>query len=87
MVGLVQTTRTERDLTDELRTHLELHIQHNIRAGIAGEARRQASIALGGVDQTRGTRTSVASRSSIIATRLRTIFEPSQEAGFTAAAV
>ena len=44
----------ERQFSDELRSHLELHVADNIRAGMTPEeARRRALIALGGVDQAR----------------------------------
>ncbi|HXO06076.1 MAG TPA: ABC transporter permease [Candidatus Sulfotelmatobacter sp.] len=46
--------RDERELTDELQSHLEFHIDDNLRRGITPEeARRQALIALGGVEQTK----------------------------------
>jgi hypothetical protein len=45
---------TERDLDAELRSHLDLHTEDNIRAGMPpAEARRQALIALGGLEQTK----------------------------------
>src|SRR5688572_20904886 len=44
----------ERELNEELKSHLDLHIADNIRAGMTpDEARRQALIALGGVQQTK----------------------------------
>jgi putative ABC transport system permease protein len=44
----------ERELSAELESHLEMHIADNIRAGMTPEeARRQALIALGGVEQTK----------------------------------
>jgi putative ABC transport system permease protein len=44
--------RTERDIDRELRSHLELHIDDNIRAGMSPDAaRRQAWIALGGFER------------------------------------
>ena len=44
--------RAERDLDEELRSHLELLAQEKIKTGIpAEEARRQARIELGGVEQ------------------------------------
>jgi hypothetical protein len=44
----------EGDLSAELQSHLEMHTADNMRAGMtAEEARRQALVALGGVDQTR----------------------------------
>src|SRR5688572_6226419 len=47
-------TKRERDLSAELQSHLEMHIADNIRAGMTPEeARRQALVALGGVEQTK----------------------------------
>ena len=46
--------RRERDLAAEMESHLQLHIDENLRAGLgAEEARRQALIKLGGVEQTK----------------------------------
>src|SRR5689334_7783709 len=46
--------RQESDMHDELRFHLEHEIEQNIARGmVPAEARRQALIAFGGVDQTR----------------------------------
>jgi len=44
----------ERELADEIESHLQMHIDDNIRAGMSPqEARRVAVIKLGGVDQTK----------------------------------
>ena len=44
----------ERDLAEELESHLQLHIDDNIRAGMSPqEARRVALIKLGGLEQTK----------------------------------
>jgi predicted permease len=44
----------ERELAAEMESHLQLHIEDNLRAGMnAEEARRQALIKLGGVEQTK----------------------------------
>ncbi|HEY7599343.1 MAG TPA: ABC transporter permease, partial [Candidatus Limnocylindrales bacterium] len=44
----------ERELQEELASHLEMHVDDNLRAGMApAEARRRALLALGGVEQTR----------------------------------
>jgi predicted permease len=49
--GLVPSRRRERDLAAELESHLQLHIDDNLRAGMSeAEARRQAYIRLGGVE-------------------------------------
>lgn len=46
--------KLEHDLNDELASHLELHIADNMRAGMtAEEARRDALIKLGGLEQTK----------------------------------
>jgi len=46
--------RRERDLAAELDAHLEHHIEENLRSGMApGEARRQAMLRLGGIEQTK----------------------------------
>src|ERR1700730_1539548 len=44
--------RRENDLAAELENHLQMHIADNLRAGLnPQEARRQALIKLGGVEQ------------------------------------
>ena len=46
--------RRERELEEELASHVALHAADNERAGMSpGEARRQALIRLGGLEQTR----------------------------------
>src|ERR1700685_4042511 len=52
--GLFTRQNQETDLNDELRFHLEKEIELNIAKGMSpAEARRQAMIAFGGVQQTR----------------------------------
>src|SRR5260370_7759362 len=52
--GLVGRERREKDLAAELESHLQLHTEDNLRAGMGvAEARRQALIKLGGVEQTK----------------------------------
>jgi macrolide transport system ATP-binding/permease protein len=52
--GLVVKDAREQDFADELESHLQLHIDDNIRAGMSpDEARRVAVMKLGGVDQTK----------------------------------
>ena len=47
-------TRRERELSAEMESHLQLHIEDNLRAGMSSEeARRQALIKLGGLEQTK----------------------------------
>ena len=50
--GLAWRGRAEREFTQELESHLQMHIDDNLRAGMSLEqARRQAMMRLGGVDQ------------------------------------
>ncbi len=52
--GLFNRARRERELADELESHLQLHIEDNLRTGMGPvEARRQAIIKLGGMEQTK----------------------------------
>jgi macrolide transport system ATP-binding/permease protein len=54
LLGLVGRGRHERAFDDELDSHLQLHIDDNVRAGMsADEARRRAVLKLGGVESTR----------------------------------
>jgi hypothetical protein len=46
--------RRERELAAEMESHLQLHIEDNLRAGMnTAEARREALVKLGGVEQTK----------------------------------
>jgi len=50
--GLFSKAARERELADEIESHLQMHIDDNIRAGMSPqEARRVAVMKLGGVDQ------------------------------------
>lgn len=52
--GLVSRQRHEQAFDAELDSHLEMHIDDNLRAGLtADEARRRALVKLGGVESTR----------------------------------
>src|SRR5438876_2289222 len=52
--GLFRKERRERDLSAEMECHLQMHIEDNLRAGMSpAEARRQALIKFGGVEQTK----------------------------------
>ncbi len=54
MAGLLGASRRDRELADEIDSHLAMHIDDNMRAGMtAGQARREALIALGGVEATK----------------------------------
>ena len=50
IAGFVRPGAGERDFDDELQSHIDLHTDDNIRAGMTpDEARRQALARLGGV--------------------------------------
>jgi predicted permease len=52
--GVFRKTQYDADLSSELESHLRMHIEENLRAGMSlEEARRQALIKLGGVEQTK----------------------------------
>src|SRR5260370_20617054 len=54
LAGLFRKDRQEREFSAELESHLELHIEDNLRAGLdAVEAKREALMKLGGLEQTR----------------------------------
>ena len=54
LFGVFGSTRSERELSAEIESHLQLHIDDNLRAGMSPvEARRRAVIALGGVEGTK----------------------------------
>src|SRR4030088_3713699 len=51
---LFRKDRRDRELAAEMESHLQMHIEDNLRAGMsAADARRQALIKLGGVEQTK----------------------------------
>ncbi len=52
--GLFGKRRRDRDLAAELESHVQMHTEENLRAGMTPqEARRQALVQLGGVEQTK----------------------------------
>ena len=52
--SLFEKERLDRDLDDELANHLEMHIIDNLQTGMSpGEARRNALLKLGGLQQTK----------------------------------
>ncbi len=52
--GLFGRRQRDRDLADEMESHLQMHIEDNLARGMTpAEARRQALIKLGGVEQTK----------------------------------
>ncbi len=56
VAGLFGSAQRERELTDEIDSHLQMNIDDNLRAGMTPqEARRQAMLQLGGVEKTKQT--------------------------------
>jgi putative ABC transport system permease protein len=54
LLGFFNRSRRDRELAAELESHVQLHIDDNLRAGMTpDEARRQAHVALGGLEQTK----------------------------------
>jgi putative ABC transport system permease protein len=52
--GFLRRKGSERDLATEMESHLQMHIEDNLRAGMsAEEARREALMKLGGIEQTK----------------------------------
>ncbi len=52
--GMFRKQGRDRELVAELESHLQMHIEQNLRAGMTPEeARRQALIKLGGIEQTK----------------------------------
>jgi hypothetical protein len=54
LLVLFSKAQRDRELAEEIEGHLRMHIDDNIRRGISqDEARRQALIKLGGIEQTK----------------------------------
>src|ERR1035438_37467 len=54
LLGLIGACRNDEDFAAELESHVAMHTDDGIRAGLSPEeARRQALICLGGAEQTR----------------------------------
>lgn len=54
LAGIFGKGRRDRELAEEIEAHLRMHIDDNLGAGMtAEEARRQALISLGGIEQTK----------------------------------
>ena len=54
LAGLFRKEQRDRELADEIESHLQLHIDDNLRRGMTpAEARRDALLKLGGVEQTK----------------------------------
>ena len=54
LASVLRPARRERELDDELRAHLDLHVADNLRAGMTpADARRRAVLAIGGIEPTK----------------------------------
>jgi predicted permease len=54
LAGMFGKDNREKDLDQEMHSHLEMHIDDNVRAGMSAEqARREALTRLGGIEQTK----------------------------------
>ncbi len=54
LAGLFRKERRETQLAAEMESHLQMHMDDNVRAGMSvAEARRQAMLKLGGIEQTK----------------------------------
>ncbi|MGB9464300.1 MAG: ABC transporter permease, partial [Candidatus Acidiferrum sp.] len=52
--GLLRKEHGDRDFSAEMDSHLQLHIEDNLRAGMSpAQARREAIMKLGGIEQTK----------------------------------
>jgi len=52
--GLFNKGRKDRELQDELESHIQMHMEDNLRSGMTpDEARRQAMIQMGGIEPTK----------------------------------
>src|SRR5688572_15305055 len=52
--GLFNKQRKDRELDDEIESHVQMHIEDNLRLGMTPEeARRQALIMIGGIESTK----------------------------------
>lgn len=54
--GLFRKERRDRDLAEEIESHLQLHIEDNLRVGMSPEeARRDALLKFGGIESAKET--------------------------------
>jgi macrolide transport system ATP-binding/permease protein len=54
LTGFFSKNRREREFEDEMEFHLQMNVENNLRSGMTlDEARRQALITLGGLEQTK----------------------------------
>jgi hypothetical protein len=54
LTGIFRKEHRDRELAAEIESHLQLHIEDNLRSGMTTEqARREAILKLGGVEATK----------------------------------
>jgi len=54
LTGFFRKDHRDRDLSAEMETHLAMHVEDNLRAGMTQQsAKREALMKLGGVEQTK----------------------------------
>ena len=54
VVGMLNKSARERDLSAEMESHLRMHIEDTLRAGMSpAQARREALMKMGGIEQTK----------------------------------
>lgn len=89
--GLFNKERRDRELAEEFESHLQMHVEENMRSGMtAEEARRRALIVLGGVESAKEecrSRRSVPSIENLIRYLRYALRTLRREPGFTAVAV
>ena len=52
--GTFAGRRADQELADEIESHIQLHADEYVRAGVSpAEARRRAIVALGGIESTK----------------------------------
>src|SRR5213594_1849635 len=54
LAGLFRKDKRDAEFSSEIASHLQMHVEENLRAGMSAvEARRDALIKLGGIEQTK----------------------------------
>ena len=91
LAGLLPNDRRDRELADEIESHLQMHVDDNIRAGMTPEqARRDALLKLGGVEPTKEAwreRSTIPVLEHFLQDGRYAIRQLRQHAGFTATAI
>ncbi|MFN8090894.1 MAG: ABC transporter permease [Vicinamibacteria bacterium] len=91
LAGLFGRDRRERELAEEIESHLQMHVDDNVRAGMTPEeARRDALLRLGGVESTKEAwrdRSTFPVVDHLVRDARYALRQLGQRAGFTATAV